>query len=115
MRSPLYSAVRLCAPSANVESVRDAAPPLTATVLSNVTPSKNFTVPVAVRDESIAVRVSGWAGGAGFIEVRSETMACDLRTAGFRPKAPRPTVGAAGAFHTGSAIWAPALSSGLPG
>jgi hypothetical protein len=40
--------------------VSEAFPPVIATVPSGLAPSKNFTLPVAVEGDTVAVKVTGW-------------------------------------------------------
>ena len=58
--SPLYVAVIECVPTVSVAAVRDALPPLRATVPRESAPSKNCTVPVAVEGDTVAVNVTDW-------------------------------------------------------
>ena len=45
-------------PTLSVEMENDALPPLRAAAPSTVEPSRNWTVPVAVEDETVAVNVT---------------------------------------------------------
>lgn len=58
--SPRYCAVTGCVPTAMVDLVRVATPPLNKTVPSLVVPSMNLTEPVGVApvDETVAVKVT---------------------------------------------------------
>ena len=56
--SPLYLAVIECDPAVSADVDSCALPPLTATTPSDVAPSRNCTVPVAVADETVAVNVT---------------------------------------------------------
>ena len=54
-----------CLAALSVDVVSEAWPPLRATVPSEVEPSKNWTVPVAVDGETVAVKVTGCPVFAG--------------------------------------------------
>ena len=56
-----------CAPTASVDVVSDAVPPLKATLPNGVAPSKNCTVPVGPEDGlTVAVNVTGCPTVDGF-------------------------------------------------
>lgn len=68
LASPLYTAVMEWVAGANVDVVKDAEPPASATVPRTIFPSRNWTVPVAVPGFTDAVNVTGAPTGAGFCE-----------------------------------------------
>ena len=68
----------LPAASADVES--DAAPLLTGTVPSEVAPSRNCTVPVAVDGETAALNVTDWPTVAGLGDAASVLVVAALLT-----------------------------------
>jgi hypothetical protein len=56
-----------CAPTASVDVVSDAVPPLKATAPNGVAPSKNCTVPIGPEDGlTVAVNVAGCPNVDGF-------------------------------------------------
>ena len=57
--SPLYAAVMVCGPVVSVETVMLGVGFVIVTVPSTVPPSENWTVPVALGEESEAVKVIG--------------------------------------------------------
>ena len=57
-----------CEPCVNDEVLNEATPFESATVASNVVPSENFTLPVAVEGVTVAVRVTELPTTAGFAD-----------------------------------------------
>jgi hypothetical protein len=69
-----------CDPSASVEVLKVALPPLTAPVPSIVLPSLNVTVPVAVDGVIVAVKVTDEPNAEGFADDASAVVEFALLT-----------------------------------
>jgi hypothetical protein len=66
LESPLYDAVSVRVPTARLEVVSTALPPLVTAAVPRLTvPSWNVMLPVALAGNTMAVRVTGWPAFAG--------------------------------------------------
>jgi hypothetical protein len=69
-----------CGPPDNDDICSAADPLLAVAVPSDVAPSRNWTVPVAVAGDTVAVKVTGWPNADGFGVALSVTLEEDLET-----------------------------------
>jgi hypothetical protein len=69
-----------CEPAGSDDAEIAAEPPLTGTIPRLVAPSRNWTLPVAVDGETVAVKVTDWAKIDGFGEAASDAADGALET-----------------------------------